>query len=338
MPERIARTVIHNRTNKLRLVKTFDHLCGGEWTPGGWTPPAVIEPGATGGMQSESDGVLTGTEGYAKYDVFDGSSRLGMVYVYWNNPWFGVTRPRFATDASDVFPDCDFEAPDGSGSTFVIKTDLRFHLAPVAYKHTQGGGDVTAPGDLLQAFAAGPIGGIVTLFGLAGITKDPQWEYELRDDMFAFVSSGLTATGGHRAQGFPFVLPHGENEVVQGAWRYCDKCHGMFFDGYPEKGACPTGGGHNAQGWEFLLPHDVPETGNAQAAWRYCDKCHGMFFDGYPEKGACPTGGGHNAQGYTFVLPHDMAETPNAQAAWRYCEKCHGMFFDGYPEKGHCPA
>ncbi|GIF72450.1 AbfB domain-containing protein [Asanoa siamensis] len=189
MPARVGRVVILNRTSYFRLVKSFSHLCGGEWTPGGWEPPQVIEPGRSGGMQSESDGVATGTEGYAKYDVIWGARREGMIYVYWNNPYLGVTRPRFATHASDVLPDCDYAA-SGDGSTFTVDKGLRFHLVPTAYRHSDGGGDITAPGDLLAGFAAGPVGGIALLFGLAGIVKDPIWEYELRDGFFdsAFLS------------------------------------------------------------------------------------------------------------------------------------------------------
>ncbi|HWU89046.1 MAG TPA: hypothetical protein VN253_17395 [Kofleriaceae bacterium] len=145
---------------------------------------------------------------------------------------------------------------------------------------------------------------------------------------------------GHVAAGYDFVLPHDVPGTpnAQNAWRYCDKCHGIFFDGYPNKGCCAAGGGHEAAGYEFVLPHDVPGTPNAQNAWRYCDKCHGMFFDGYPDKGVCPIGGGHEAIGYEFVLPYDVPPTESAQNAWRYCERCHGMFFDGYPDKGVCPA
>jgi LGFP repeat len=186
MPERIGRVVVRNTSGSLRLVKTFAHLCHGDWTPGGWQPPAFIEPGATGGMQSESGGVLTGTEGYAKYDVVDlAGRRHGMIYLYWDNPWVGVTHPRFATNAGDVFPDCDFDAPTDS-SVFQVDTSLSFHLAPVAYRHTHGGGDVTSPGDLAAAFLAGPVGGIALLFGLKGIVKDPVWEYELRDGLPTF--------------------------------------------------------------------------------------------------------------------------------------------------------
>ena len=57
-----------------------------------------------------------------------------------------------------------------------------------------------------------------------------------------------------------FFLPHdiAETSTAQSAWRYCQKCHVMFFDGYPDKGTCPTGGGHEAQGFNFVLPHDLP--------------------------------------------------------------------------------
>lgn len=182
MPERVGRVVIHNRTSNMKLVKTFAHLCHGDWTPGGWVPPDTIGPGQTGGMQSESGGVLTGTEGHAKYDVIrDADGRQGMIYVYWDNPWFGVTHPRFATNAVDVHPDCDFQVPPGQSDFYSIDTSLSFYVAPVRYGHTHGGADVTAPGDLAEAFALGPALGIVSLFALQGINKDPVWEYELRD-------------------------------------------------------------------------------------------------------------------------------------------------------------
>ena len=125
---------------------------------------------------------------------------------------------------------------------------------------------------------------------------------------------------------------------VQNNWRYCGKCHAMFFDGYPQKGICPTGGGHQASGFMFYLPHDLATTPTAQDQWRYCQKCEVMFYDGYPQKGTCPAGGGHQASGFMFILPHDNGATAAAQDQWRYCEKCHAMFYDGYPQKGACPA
>jgi hypothetical protein len=121
-------------------------------------------------------------------------------------------------------------------------------------------------------------------------------------------------------------------------WRFCHKCSAMFFDGFPDKGACPAGGGHEAAGFNFALPRDQPENPNAQGAWRFCRKCNEMFFDGFPDKGVCARGGGHEAAGFVFVLPHDVPPTEEAQTAWRFCTKCHCMFFDGFEGKGVCPA
>jgi hypothetical protein len=178
MPDRTARIVIHNKTSHSRLVRTAGHLCRGDWTPGGWEPPAVIEPGQTGGMQSESTGV-TGTEGYVKYDVIGNDGvRLGMCYLYWTNPKHGVTRMRFATDLVDVAPDCGHEAPEDS-SAFVVDPRLPFHLAPIGHSHTDGSGDIVAPSDIAHAFALETTGGVVGPFGPAGVVKDPGWEFEL---------------------------------------------------------------------------------------------------------------------------------------------------------------
>ena len=143
---------------------------------------------------------------------------------------------------------------------------------------------------------------------------------------------------GIAAGGPALLLPATLDAAIQDAWRFCRKCNGMFFDGYPDKGMCPAGRGHVAQGYNFKLPYNVAESRTAQGAWRYCGRCHAMFFDGYPQKGSCTAGGGHAAAGYVFVLPHDVRVTGLNQAAWRFCNKCHVMFYDGYPTKGRCAA
>jgi cytochrome c5 len=126
----------------------------------------------------------------------------------------------------------------------------------------------------------------------------------------------------------------------QNNWRYCQKCHGLFYDGYPQKGTCPAGGGHVAAGYNFVLYHSVPVNQNRQKDWEYCVKCQGLFFNGYPQKGTCPAGGEHQYHpgALHFVLDYNLPETPTAQANWRYCQKCHGLFYDGYPQKGTCPG
>lgn len=124
----------------------------------------------------------------------------------------------------------------------------------------------------------------------------------------------------------------------QGAWRFCHKCNVMFYDGFPAKGACPSGGGHEPAGYNFLVPHDSVENPTNQMNWRFCHKCNVMFYDGFAGKGVCPMGGGHEAAGYNFLLPHDVPASSVAQQDWRFCGRCNALFFDGFPSKGNCPA
>jgi hypothetical protein len=95
------------------------------------------------------------------------------------------------------------------------------------------------------------------------------------------------------AQGLNFFLAYDtpETPTAQTAWRFCNKCYMMFYDGYPNKGVCPAGGGHVAQGYNFALSHDTPPSGLEQNAWRFCNKCHAIFYDGYENKGTCSAGG-----------------------------------------------
>src|SRR4051812_35681622 len=82
-----ARSVHVTFTNKaeVALVSGGTSLLHGEWVT---EPPARVEPGQTVSWESESDGVATGTEGTAYYDVegLDVSSRS---LFHWDNPFIG---------------------------------------------------------------------------------------------------------------------------------------------------------------------------------------------------------------------------------------------------------
>lgn len=124
---------------------------------------------------------------------------------------------------------------------------------------------------------------------------------------------------------------------TQNNWRGCNKCSGVFFNGFQDKGTCPGGpGGHVAQSFNFQLPFDVPETPNALANWRGCDKCSGLFFAGFGNAINCPGGGIHHANSQNFVLPHDIPGTAIDQPGWGGCNKCSYLFFNGFADKGHC--
>ena len=69
---------------------------------------------------------------------------------------------------------------------------------------------------------------------------------------------GTCAAGGaHETRSNAnFVLHHDAPEnfpMTQAAWRFCDRCFGLFFDGSSGKGVCPAGGQHQAAGFNFVL-------------------------------------------------------------------------------------
>ena len=68
-------------------------------------------------------------------------------------------------------------------------------------------------------------------------------------------NSHCPAKGQHNAQGLVFTLPH-DRLPTQGQdhWRFCDKCHGLFYENAPNS-VCPAGHQHEAQGFMFVLPH-----------------------------------------------------------------------------------
>ena len=78
-----------------------------------------------------------------------------------------------------------------------------------------------------------------------------------------YIENGVCPNGGgHEPAGFQFILPNDTpppwGPGQQPAWRFCDKCFALFFDGYADnKGVCPNGGGHEAEGLHFILNHHV---------------------------------------------------------------------------------
>lgn len=154
----------------------------------------------------------------------------------------------------------------------------------------------------------------------------------------------LAETGRAAVRSLRFVGDGGDYTVHfhaknrgQAAWRFCFRCHSLFFDGYPDKGRCPAGGGHAAAGFVFFLPHDRAGEFGGQPDWRFCTRCHSMFWAGDPgNMGVCAAGGIHEAAGYVFYLPHDHGGP--GQDEWRFCVKCRVMFWNGEANKGVCPA
>jgi uncharacterized protein with PIN domain len=175
----------------------------------------------------------------------------------------------------------------------------------------------------------------------------------LNTDLVAWTDdTTILRHGGHLAQGWNFILPNdhqgGTTATGQPDWRFCGKCHGLFFapQGNPANTVCPTDGGtHQPLGWNFILPNDrqgaTPAAG--QPDWRFCGKCHGLFFapQGNPAGTVCPKDGApHSPQGWNFVLPNDHqgATAATGQPDWHFCANCHGLFWNGDGLQGVCRA
>ncbi|KAH7117319.1 hypothetical protein EDB81DRAFT_818102 [Dactylonectria macrodidyma] len=82
MPARSVQVTFQNQTDSA-LVLTSTDLPHGEWTV---SPPARIEPDQTANFSSESDGVATGTEGRATYQL---ENLAATVQLHWDNPFVG---------------------------------------------------------------------------------------------------------------------------------------------------------------------------------------------------------------------------------------------------------
>jgi hypothetical protein len=134
----------------------------------------------------------------------------------------------------------------------------------------------------------------------------------------------------------------------QTGWRFCDKCHGLFFGPNTDKSRCPGGGTHNASASGQYVMHveDSATTTQFQGGWRFCHNCAGLFFDGHPTTSrTCPAGGLHDASQSGHYVMEFGEDGPGVQGNWRFCKHCFGLFFSAPGSTGHniefqglCPA
>jgi hypothetical protein len=122
---------------------------------------------------------------------------------------------------------------------------------------------------------------------------------------------------------------------IQGNWRFCFKCQGMWFGGFAGS-VCPDGGSHSQSGsGNYALVHDFGGS-ERQSGWRFCSKCLGLWFGGNTGS-HCPAGGGHVQTGsFDYSLSHNAPNVPE-QSDWRWCNKCQGLFWAG-AAAAHTPS
>jgi len=143
-------TLVNNTQNTM-LIKVGEDLAHGEWRI---EPPDNIGPGSQVTWESQSNGFLTGTEGWVRYYPVDANSDnvaipspvpdSDTIYVYWDNPFVGSNS--YNTTATDPYQVT--QQGDGHGDN----TDVGFTLAGVYGPNTCFPGYVwrlAFPGDLV---------------------------------------------------------------------------------------------------------------------------------------------------------------------------------------------
>ena len=130
---------------------------------------------------------------------------------------------------------------------------------------------------------------------------------------------------------------------VQPAWRWCEKCQGLFHGGDGRTGGvCPVDARPHTgtSSSNYYLPINRTRHGG-QAGWRWCDRCQGLFFSLNASAGRCPAGGEHSRSSPSsayFVVTENSARDFIGQHEWRWCKKCEGLFFGPQTPASRCPA
>jgi hypothetical protein len=123
----------------------------------------------------------------------------------------------------------------------------------------------------------------------------------------------------------------------QTGWRFCNKCHGLFFGPNAAQSRCHGGGAHDgSESGPYVMHFGDSATAPFQSGWRFCHKCAGLFFDGNPTTGrTCPAGDRHDASQSGHYMMEFGEDAPGVQGNWRFCKHCFGLFFSRPGSTGH---
>jgi hypothetical protein len=117
------RSVVVQLVNNTQYLLSIDSnnfsLDHGEWTT---KPPPYIQDNKTGQWESESDGVMTGTEGHCGYFIQDEyiDTTPNWVYVYWDDPYYGGNERGCSVSNSDLYTCTPPSSYGGNNATMVF--------------------------------------------------------------------------------------------------------------------------------------------------------------------------------------------------------------------------
>jgi hypothetical protein len=114
---------------------------------------------------------------------------------------------------------------------------------------------------------------------------------------------------------------------TQPAWRWCNRCQVMFYQGNHTSGWCCEGGGHDYAGSGNYTPAYGRSDG--QPGWCWCHKCQCMWYTGRRSSGYCASGDGHSHDGSGDYRLRYGRPYSDEQDGWRCCNKCYVLCYSG---------
>jgi hypothetical protein len=172
MPVRTIEIELFNKTG-FPLQQTAANLCHGDWRPTGM-PPAIIpaqapnQPDASGKIRAESDGVMTGTEGFVKYKITNNENVTNTVHIYWSNPYIGTTVIQAQCHGHDYPMKCGVGRYIPEGTTYPA-VPVRFEVVQEGRSNLANTGDRWPEYSVMAAAPPGGITGFIMLVADGGI-------------------------------------------------------------------------------------------------------------------------------------------------------------------------
>lgn len=292
--DKSALLTIYNTTNQTLTVKSASHRRG-TFTNLPKDPLPAFDIDVLG---SRSNDVLQGTTGSIFYQIDPEGTEW---HVRWVVPQIGSNEAH----CNVAGPNADWyvwkaRIVEGGGT----KAPARFTLAERA--EVEGGRerDWRTCGDCKSLVLATESG------------RCPARGHLINAPVDVHVGGGGPTIGGemrydaHRPAGDTFWLGHsvwGPNREAY--WSRCRRCQAIFYDGWDNKGRCPSWESRPHEAVEgdvnHMLQMNVEPRPNQQTDWRFCTKCFCLFFLPHNSDGDCAAGGNHKPGRDRYVLARE---------------------------------
>ncbi len=284
----------------IKILNTTSVVAGTAWNGNGHShgafstlPKVPLGPFDIDVFGSKTDELFSGVTGSLFYNLDGGSA---VWHVRWDIPMVGENKAHASLSGPNAHWYISVALPAGGGGSKVPFTFILAERAAVDEANREG--DWRTCGDcksLVYSLDEGPCPGRFEMV---------QPPIEISTGVF---TPAKARYGVHRPAGDVFWLghttpgPHREER-----WSRCQRCKAVFYDGWEDKGRCPSWETrpHVAEpgGLPYILQNKGAPRPNQQTDWRWCRKCMCLFYLPHNADGDCAGGGKHSAGSDRYVL------------------------------------